>query len=298
MRIAYVEDNITNQALVERVARMTQHVIVPYSEGEIALEALRSEPFDLIMMDIELAGNVNGLDVVRNLRAAGLKTPIIAVTAYAMMGDRDRCLEAGCNDYLPKPIPIKDLLDLLGRYDARLKANVEAGTPTPADTPAPAPVATTPVPVSMPPASPELPAAPVAVAETTTPAPPPAEPVSAAEPVPAAPAVPVTPPVADVVTAMPSAPETPPSPPASAEATTEPPAVPVVPPIAPPAEPPAPVTPLLEAPALPALLTAPPATPALPAPPVPPQGEATPTPEDTKAAAPVAESSAPAATTA
>lgn len=132
MRIAYVEDNATNQALVERVARMTQHVIVPYAEGETALEALRSEPFDLIMMDVELAGNVNGLDVVRGLRCAGLKTPIIAVTAYAMLGDRDRCLEAGCDDYLPKPIPIKDLLDLLGRYDAKLKAPAPPAQPVPA----------------------------------------------------------------------------------------------------------------------------------------------------------------------
>ena len=57
------------------------------------------------MMDIELAGKVNGLDVVRSLRSAGLKTPIIAVTAYAMLGDRDRCLEAGCDAYLPKPDP-------------------------------------------------------------------------------------------------------------------------------------------------------------------------------------------------
>src|SRR4051794_8662870 len=105
MRIAYVEDNPTNLALVERVASMNQHRIVSYSEGEVALQELGHEKFDLILMDVELAGELSGLQVVKRLREGGLTTPIIAVTAYAMMGDRDRCIEAGCNDYLPKPLP-------------------------------------------------------------------------------------------------------------------------------------------------------------------------------------------------
>src|SRR5690348_12851937 len=106
MRIAYVEDNPANLALVERVAGMNRHLIVSYNEGEVAMKELIHERFDLILMDVELAGEVGGLDVVRSLRKSGLKTPIVAVTAYAMMGDRDKCLEAGCDDYLPKPLPI------------------------------------------------------------------------------------------------------------------------------------------------------------------------------------------------
>jgi len=117
MRIAYVEDNPTNLALVERVVSMGQHKITSYTEGEIAVQALTREKFELILMDIELAGDISGLQVVRNLRSFGLKTPIVAVTAYAMLGDRDKCLEAGCDDYLPKPIPIMDLVQLLARYD-------------------------------------------------------------------------------------------------------------------------------------------------------------------------------------
>lgn len=117
MRIAYVEDNPTNLALVERVASMNQHVIVSYTEGEIALEELKKQTFDLILMDVELAGDMGGLEVVRRLRAHGLQTPIIAVTAYAMIGDRDRCIEAGCTDYLSKPMPIPQLIALLNRYD-------------------------------------------------------------------------------------------------------------------------------------------------------------------------------------
>ena len=118
MRIAYVEDNPTNLALVERVVSMGQHKITSYTEGEIAVQALTREKFDLILMDIELAGDISGLQVVKDLRAFGLRTPIVAVTAYAMLGDRDKCLEAGCDDYLPKPIPIMDLVQLLARYDA------------------------------------------------------------------------------------------------------------------------------------------------------------------------------------
>src|SRR5258708_14259362 len=121
MRIAYVEDKPQNLALVERVAGMNHHVIVSYQEGEIALEELPKETFDLILMDVELAGDVGGLQVVRKLRADGMKTPIVAVTAYAMMGDRDRCLEAGCTDYCPKPLPLHQLLALLLHYDAKIK---------------------------------------------------------------------------------------------------------------------------------------------------------------------------------
>ncbi len=122
MRVAYVEDNSTNIALVQRIALMNNHKVVSYTEGEVALKALSHEKFDLILMDVELAGEMGGLQVVRTLRARGLTTPIIAVTAYAMMGDREKCLEAGCDDYLPKPLPIAEFLTLLARYDAALHA--------------------------------------------------------------------------------------------------------------------------------------------------------------------------------
>ena len=134
MRIAYVEDNSTNLALVERVASMNQHTVVSYMEGEVAKEALLHERFDLILMDVELAGEVSGLQVVRFLRANGIQTPIVAVTAYAMTGDRDKCMEAGCNDYLPKPMPIAELLALLNRYEKLLLEHVKA-EPTGSATP-------------------------------------------------------------------------------------------------------------------------------------------------------------------
>lgn len=191
MRIAYVEDNPTNLALVERIARMTKHNVVSYSEGEIALESLKQEPFDLILMDVELAGEMNGLEVVRQLRAHGLKTPIVAVTAYAMMGDRDRCLALGCDDYLPKPLPINDFIALLQRYDGFLKA---AQTSKPAA--APATLATTPTTPTTPiaPTAPTVPTAAPAAPSPVLPTPAPAAPVTPLAEVPATPVHSVAPP--------------------------------------------------------------------------------------------------------
>jgi CheY-like chemotaxis protein len=141
MRIAYVEDNAINLSLVQRVAMMGRHFIVNYTEGEVALSELSKERFDLILMDVELAGDMNGLQVVRALRSGGLQTPIVAVTAYAMMGDREKCLEAGCTEYLPKPIPIADLLALLARYEAQTAATATAVVaPAPPVIAVPAPV--------------------------------------------------------------------------------------------------------------------------------------------------------------
>ncbi len=143
MRIAYVEDNPTNLALVERVAKMSRHIIVAYSEGEIAASELLHEKFDLILMDVELAGELGGLQVVRRLRESGLQTPIIAVTAYVMMGDREKCLEAGCNDYLPKPLPITDLIAMLAKYDSVSPHPAEQPPTPPAETVGAAPTTPT-----------------------------------------------------------------------------------------------------------------------------------------------------------
>ncbi len=117
MRIMYVEDNMVNLALVERVARMGGHTIISHTNGVEALKALSTDQADLILMDIELQGELDGMEVTRRLRARGDKRPIIAVTAYAMRGDKERILESGCDAYLPKPIPIAEFLELLAKYD-------------------------------------------------------------------------------------------------------------------------------------------------------------------------------------
>lgn len=117
MRIMYVEDNMVNLALVERVARMGGHTIISYTNGADALEALKTDEANLILMDIELEGELDGTQVIAKLRERGDHRPIIAVTAYAMVGDMERIMSAGSNGYLPKPIPIAELLEVFAKYD-------------------------------------------------------------------------------------------------------------------------------------------------------------------------------------
>jgi two-component system cell cycle response regulator DivK len=134
MRILYVEDNEANQALVGRVIRAKHHSIVYRDEGEGALELLAADTeIDLILLDIELAGAISGLDVVKTLRGRDDHRPIVAVTAYAMMGDRERILAAGCDQYLPKPLVITDLMALMEHYESGepLPASMEAAVETP-----------------------------------------------------------------------------------------------------------------------------------------------------------------------
>lgn len=135
MRILYVEDNETNQALVGRVVRARRHKILFCEEGEQALEMLKqSSDIDLVLLDIELAGAMSGVEVVKQLRAEGDKRPVVAVTAYAMMGDRERILEAGCDQYLPKPLVITDLLALIDHYEKVIDEAGAGPAPSPAVT--------------------------------------------------------------------------------------------------------------------------------------------------------------------
>jgi CheY-like chemotaxis protein len=167
MRILYVEDNEINQALVERVMRARQHTVLFREDGEGALKLLADDAaIDLILLDIELAGAISGLEVIQTLRARGDTRPVVAVTAYAMTGDRERFLEAGCDQYLPKPLNITDLMAMLDDYDARLSVDQSAASPsTPASEAAPAA------------AAPPSPPSPPAPAAESTPAPP-AQPAS------------------------------------------------------------------------------------------------------------------------
>lgn len=143
MKIMYVEDNPANISLLQRIARMGGHEVVNYTDGEKCLSNFAKDAPDLVLMDLQLEGRIGGLDVVKQLRERGFKTPIVAVTAYAMVGDRERCIEAGCNSYLSKPLPVAELVELVKDYEAKV---AEAGAkPKTVETPqagqAPKPVA-------------------------------------------------------------------------------------------------------------------------------------------------------------
>ena len=116
MRILYVEDNATNVVLVQRVANMGKHAVINYDDGQEALDHFEQDKPDLILLDVQLRGALTGLDVAHILRTRGCIIPILAVTAYAMKGDRQRCLDAGCDDYLPKPISVAELVTVFKRY--------------------------------------------------------------------------------------------------------------------------------------------------------------------------------------
>lgn len=122
MRVLYVEDNPTNVFLVKRVAKLGTHEIINYVDGSEALRKYDDINPDLVLMDVQLSGELNGLDVVRQLRARGVDTPIIAVTAYAMVGDKERCIEAGCTDYLAKPLPVPRLVEIFQEYSDAAEA--------------------------------------------------------------------------------------------------------------------------------------------------------------------------------
>ena len=138
MKILYVEDNKVNLMLVERVARMDGHSVINRTTGETTIEEFDDIAPDIILMDIQLEGAMTGLDAVKILRERGVNIPIIAVTAYAMKGDREKALNAGCDEYIPKPIPVKMLLELLQKYGSQpitaSKPAPEAAPPVAEDT--------------------------------------------------------------------------------------------------------------------------------------------------------------------
>lgn len=133
MKILYVEDNPTNVYLLRRVAKMGKHKVINYIDGDEALKKYDDIDPDLVLMDIQLAGEKTGLDVVRILRERGVTVPIIAVTAYAMVGDRERCIEAGCDDYLAKPLAIPRLVELFQTYSDKTRVSETSPVGTPAE---------------------------------------------------------------------------------------------------------------------------------------------------------------------
>jgi two-component system, cell cycle response regulator DivK len=116
-RILCVEDNDSNLRLVSRIVEAEKHDLMTAVDGITALDLIRSEPPDLILLDINIPG-IDGLELARQIkddpRLASI--PIIATTANVLLGDRERCLQAGCDEYLPKPLDIRELQTVLRGY--------------------------------------------------------------------------------------------------------------------------------------------------------------------------------------
>ena len=121
-RILLAEDNPVNQRLAVKLLEREGHHVVVASNGKEAFELWQRQPFDLILMDLQMPvmdGVEASASIRRAERASGRHVPIIALTAHAMQGDRERCLDAGMDDYLPKPIRRSDLLESIVRHTER-----------------------------------------------------------------------------------------------------------------------------------------------------------------------------------
>lgn len=119
-RILVVEDNQANMYLVEFILTHTGYEVLKAENGEDGVALALQERPDLILMDIQLPG-IDGLEATRRIRASEVSgsIPIVALTSYAMTGDRERAEAAGCDGYIEKPI---DPETFVGRIVAHLQA--------------------------------------------------------------------------------------------------------------------------------------------------------------------------------
>jgi CheY-like chemotaxis protein len=116
LRILLAEDNAVNQALAVRLLEKRGHSVTVAANGKEALAALAKSSYDVVLMDVQMPV-MDGFEATAAIRfrekASGIHLPIIAMTAHAMAGDRSRCLAAGMDEYITKPIRPQELNDLL-----------------------------------------------------------------------------------------------------------------------------------------------------------------------------------------
>jgi len=120
LNILLVEDEKSNALMLSKMIDKLNHVGTIAKNGEEALEALKKNPYDLILMDIQMP-EMDGFKATKIIRTNTefkhvAEIPIVALTAHALAGDRENCLEAGMDDYLTKPVKIKDLERIISKY--------------------------------------------------------------------------------------------------------------------------------------------------------------------------------------
>jgi signal transduction histidine kinase/CheY-like chemotaxis protein/HPt (histidine-containing phosphotransfer) domain-containing protein len=120
-RVLLAEDNVVNQKLALRLLQRQGHTVVLASTGKEALALLKEQSFDMILMDVQMP-EMDGLEATGQIRAGEKETgrhlPIVAMTAHAMAGDRERCLKAGMDEYVSKPIQAHELYKAIARVMA------------------------------------------------------------------------------------------------------------------------------------------------------------------------------------
>ncbi len=121
VRVLLVDDNVVNQRLAARLLQKLGCEVAVAPSGREALDLLVFQPQDLIVMDCQMP-DLDGYQATRQIReleGPTRHTPIVAMTAYAMRGDRERCLAAGMDDYYSKPVTGDDFVEMLKRWGSR-----------------------------------------------------------------------------------------------------------------------------------------------------------------------------------
>jgi len=116
-RILIIEDDNDNQVLLEEIISScsSEYSYSSVNNGEDAINASKSDKFDLAFVDMSVPGK-NGFDIIKALRKTQNNIPVIALTANAMKGTKEKILKSGFNEYISKPCTIKDLKDIIKKY--------------------------------------------------------------------------------------------------------------------------------------------------------------------------------------
>ncbi len=137
VRILVVEDNLVNQTLAVRLLEKRGYSVSVCGNGKEAFQALEKDSFDIILMDVEMP-EMNGFDATRIIRekekVSGEHIPIVAMTAHAMNGDRERCLASGMDAYISKPVSSEELFSIIEEYANGMIGAAPAKTNEPIDT--------------------------------------------------------------------------------------------------------------------------------------------------------------------
>lgn len=113
--ILVVEDVDTNKIFFDAALRKTSAKILWAKDGQEAITLFQENKVDLVLMDLQLP-IMDGYTATREIKAINTDIPVIAQTAHVMSGEREKCLKAGCDDYLAKPIRLQILMDTLSKY--------------------------------------------------------------------------------------------------------------------------------------------------------------------------------------
>ncbi|NPA37033.1 MAG: response regulator [Chlorobi bacterium] len=113
--ILVVEDIDTNKIFFDAALRKTKAKILWAIDGKEAIEMFKQNDVDLVLMDLQLP-IMDGYTATREIKKINPDVPVIAQTAHVMSGEREKCLEAGCDDYLAKPIRLQILMDTLSKF--------------------------------------------------------------------------------------------------------------------------------------------------------------------------------------